>query len=109
MATVEHFTYQYDLGVGGLLPGQSHWVSYGPADGFKDGTVILKAYPATNVGSSTTHAANVLSVGDIFSTAVPVFAGGGIVLSEGHVGASITNAGQQSIRWFSVNLTLIRP
>jgi hypothetical protein len=102
MATVEHFTYQYDLGAGALLPGQSYWVTYGPADGFRDGTVILKAYPAT------TDAASVLSVGDIFSTAVPVFAGG-TLLSEGHVGASITNAGQQSIRWFSVNLTLIRP
>jgi len=109
MATVEHFSYVYDLGAGLLLPGQSYWVWFGPADGFKDGTVILKAYPYTNVGTSTEHATNVLSVGDIFSTAVPV--GGGViaVATEGYVGANITNAGQNSIRWFNVYLTLIRP
>jgi hypothetical protein len=108
MATVEHFAYPYDLGDPGLSPGQSYWVSYGPDDRFKDGTVILRPYPATNVGGTSTHASNVITVGDIFSTAVPNFAGD-IVFSSGHVGANITNAGPQPIRWFTLLMTIVRP
>jgi hypothetical protein len=113
MATVEHFTFQYDLGFTGphILPGESYWVSFGPADGFEDGTVILKAYPDTHVGTTVDLAMNVLSVGDIFSSAVPIGAGAGafVPATEGYVGANITNAGQNSIRWFRVFLTVIRP
>jgi hypothetical protein len=107
MATVEHHLYQYDRGSAGLRPQQALWVSFGPDDRFKDSTVIMTAHPSTLVAGTTIDQANVLSVGDVFATTVPI--PGGIVLREYHVGANVTNAGQHPIRYFTLYLTIIRP
>jgi hypothetical protein len=111
VATVELFDYWYDLGAGGLLPGQSYWVSYGPDDRFLEGTVILKASPSTEVEGTfgTAYEVSVLSVGDIVSTSVPFSIGDMEGLFRGTIGANITNAGQHRIRWFTVRLTIITP
>jgi hypothetical protein len=110
MATVEHFgPYHYDLGSGGLGPQQSTWISFGPDDRFKDATVIITPHPSPDVaGTSSSVAMNVLSVGDIFVTTVPTIVGD-LVLTEAHAGASITNGGQQPVRYFSAYLSVIRP
>jgi hypothetical protein len=109
MATVDHFgPYHYDLGSGGLGPQQSYWISFGPDDRFKDATVIITPHPSPDVAGTTSVASNVLSVGDIFVTTVP-FLVGDLVLTEAHVGASITNGGQQPVRYFVAYLSVIRP
>jgi hypothetical protein len=111
IATIHHQTEHFDLGSAGLGPGQSIWLSWGPNDMFTDGTVIVKANPATDVlgpAGTTLQGTNVLSVGPIFTTSVHVPLGGGLSSAESHVGANITNAGQNAIRYFAVSLTVIR-
>jgi hypothetical protein len=110
MATIHHQTEHLDYGAGGIRPGESKWLSWGPDDRFINGTVVIKANPATLVpgpSGTTFHGTNVLSVGPIFSTNLHVPLGGGLSSSESYVGVNITNAGQNAIRSISVSLTAI--
>jgi hypothetical protein len=108
MATIHHQS-QFWTYENGIAPGQSVWLSYGPDDKYKTGTVQVYAYPTTQEGSSVHNQTQTLQVQPLFSSAVPVpdFVGG--VASEAYVGFNITNAGQYTIRQFWLTITVIGP
>lgn len=109
MATVHVVgVYSYDLGPAGLAPGQSYWVSWGPADAFETGAVILTPHPSSVVAGTSVHAANVMSLGDPYVTVVPTLSGD-ITFRAYYVGASVTNGGSAAIQYFSVTVGLIVP
>jgi hypothetical protein len=109
MATV-HVTgvYSYDMGAAGLAPGSSTWLSWGPADAFETGAVILTPHASSLVPGTTVHAANVMTVSDIHVTVIPTVAGD-IVFRAYYVGANFTNSGPAAIRYFTVTVGVILP
>jgi len=109
MATIHHQVEHLDFGAGGIGPGDARWLQW-VGDRNKDSTVHLKADPMTEVAGTTTgeEATMVATVGPIFVTSVPIFAGGGLFLgSERWVGANFTNAGSRPIRYLRVTKTTI--
>lgn len=115
IGTVEHFTYWYDMtdvfGPGGLAPGHSHWLSWGPDDRFKDAAVTLTPLASTTVAGTpgAVTAMQVVTVADIHVTSLPVSIGPGFQTTESHVGANFTNSGSSAIHSFKVTMSLIRP
>jgi hypothetical protein len=109
MASV-HVTgvYSYDAGPAGLAPGSSWWLSWGPADVFETGAVVLTPHASSLVPGTTVHATNVMTVSDIHVTVVPTVAGD-IVFRAYHVGANFTNSGPAAIRYFTVTVGVIQP
>jgi hypothetical protein len=108
MATITHQTEHWDFGAAGIPPGQSKWLSWGPNNQLKDSTVIFKADPMTDVpGTPGSHRTTVASVGTVFVTSIPIFAGA-FQGSETYVGANFTNSGTNPIRFLRISLTIIR-
>jgi hypothetical protein len=105
MATLHH---QTEFWTHDLAPGQGVWISYGPSDMFKNGTVQVSATPATNVGGTTVHRVQTLSVPEVFITQVP-FVSGDIVTTAAYAGFNVFNRGQHAVRNFALTLTVIRP
>jgi len=108
MATITHqqqfFTYQ-----NGIAPGQSVWLSSGPADKYKNGTVQVYAYPSIQELGTIHNHTQTLQVQPLFATAVPVRDVLGEVGNEAYVGFNITNAGQHTIWQFWLHITVIGP
>ena len=111
MASVFHLgIHHFDLAARRLLPGEAMRVSWGPSEAFRAGCVVITPHPTTHHGDLIAHGmpvTNVLTVGDVHVTAVPV----GVLLAEEefYVGASIINSGSGAIRYFAVTVGVIRP
>jgi hypothetical protein len=103
MATIFHQIqyWTYNIPAGGSL-----WLSYGPGEQFKDGTVQVSCCASTDVGDHSYT--QTLSVPEIFITSVPHIVGD-IFFKDVYVGFNIVNRGQNPINFFSVALTVINP
>jgi hypothetical protein len=108
MATVNHFRYFTDLSPAGLGPGKSYWQGWGPSEEFESSTVIVKANPTTEVAGQTFQAMNVLSVGPIYVSVVPLVEAGEFIGWEAYVGVNITNAGKYAVKGMHIHLTTIK-
>lgn len=105
MATVFH---QIQYWTWNLAPGQSLWLSYGPDDRYKNGTVQVMCSPSTEVGDTYAHATQTLSVPEVFNTVVPTVHGD-IVDKSAYAGFNIWNRGNKTVKHFAVALTVIGP
>jgi hypothetical protein len=105
MATVFH---QIQYWTWTLAPGQSLWLSYGPDDRYKNGTVQVMCSPATQVGDTTVQQTQTLSVPEVFNTQVPTVSGD-LVFTSAYAGFNVTNRGNYTIKYFSVAITVIGP
>jgi hypothetical protein len=103
MATVfhqiQHWTYT-------LAPGDAFWLSYGPDDRYKNGTVQVTCCASSQVeGQIFTQT---ISVPEVFITSIPSRAGD-ITFDSVYAGFNVTNRGQNTINYFSVAITVISP
>jgi hypothetical protein len=91
-----------------IAPGNSLWLSYGPSDKFKSGTVQVMCFPSPVVADSPTseERTQTLYVPIVYNAMPPTFVG-----DETHcyAGFNIFNGGQYAVRYFSVALTIIGP
>lgn len=104
MATVFH---QIQYWTWNLPPGTALWLSYGPDDRYKDGTVQVMCSPSTQVGS-VGHSTQTLSVPEVFNTVVPTVSGD-LLFTAAYAGFNVTNRGDGTVEHFSVALTVIGP
>jgi hypothetical protein len=104
MASVFHQIqyWTFPIPVGGAV-----WLSYGPNDSYKTGTVQMMCSPYTQVGDTTVQQTQTIAV-EAFNTQVPTISGD-IVTTSCYAGASIANRGQYAIKYFSFALTIIGP
>ena len=105
MATTFH---QIEYWTWNIPAGQSLWLSYGPSDRYKNGTVQVMCCPSTQVGDTTVHRAQTISVAPVYNSAVPSLSGD-LVFESVYAGFNVTNSGQNEIKYFSVALTVIGP
>lgn len=91
-----------------IPPGQALWLSYGPNDAYKNGTVQVMCSPSTQVGDSSIHRTQTISVAPVYNTVVPSFSGD-ILFESAYAGFNVTNSGQETIKYFSIALTVIGP
>jgi len=105
MATIHH---QIQHWTWDIPPGGSLWLSYGPDDRYKNGTVQVTACPSTQVAGTTIQQTQTLSVPEVFISQVPTLMGD-IVLTSAYAGFNVTNRGDYTIRYFSLALTVIQP
>jgi hypothetical protein len=105
MATITHETEYWTWS---LAPGQSIWLSYGPDDRCKTGTVHVMCSPYTQAGDTTGHRTQTLSVPEVFNTQVPTVSGD-LVFTEAYAGFSIFNRGNDTIKYFSLTITIVGP
>jgi hypothetical protein len=104
MATVHH---QIEYWTATIPPGGAFWLSYGPDDRYENGTVQVMCTPSVQVGGGQ-HRTVTLSVPELFNTQVPTVSGD-IVRIATYVGFNVTNRGTETIKYFSVALTIIGP
>jgi hypothetical protein len=105
MATIFH-QIQYWTWI--IPPGEALWLSYGPDDRYKNGTVQVTCSPATPVGDTTVHSTQTLLTPEIFNTQVPTVQGD-LVTTRAYTGFNVTNRGSNTIKYFSVAITVIGP
>jgi len=105
MATVFH---QIQYWTYTLPPGQALWLSFGPSDMYKNGTVQVMCCPSTQEGDTTVQRTQTLSVPEVFNTQVPT-GSGDIGSTDCYAGFNIWNRGNYTIKYFSVAITVIGP
>lgn len=103
MAAIHH---QIEYWTWSLAPGGALWLSYGPDERYKNGSVQVSCCPSTQVGETTVHRTQTLTVPEIYITQVP-HVSGDIVSTSAYAGFNIVNAGTDTVRYFSICLTVV--
>jgi hypothetical protein len=108
MATVQVlgvYSYGYPFESAVLPPGGSRALTWGPADAFSVGAVVLTPHSFRNEIGQTT-----MRVSDLESWTIKIPIGaGGFTTNEYHVGARVTNIGSTPIPAFTVTVAVIKP
>jgi len=105
MATVFH---QIQYWTWNIPPGGALWLSYGPDDRYKNGTVQVMCSANTQVGDTSVQGTQTMSIPVVYNTTVPI-RDGDLVLIDSYAGFNVTNSGQNAIKYFSVAITVIGP
>lgn len=104
MATVSH---QIQYWTWTIPPSQSLWLSYGPSEAYKTGTVQVACCPSTSLPGN--RIGNVtLDVPVVYITQIPT-RDGDIVLEDCYAGFNIVNGGQETVQYFSVAISIVGP
>jgi hypothetical protein len=105
MASVFH---QIQYWTWDIAPGRSLWLSYGPSDAYKKAVVQAMCCPSTQVGSTTVHGTQTIYTPIMYNTQTARVQGD-IVFESCYAGFNLFNGGQNAIRYFSVQLSVIGP
>ena len=106
MATVFH---QIQYWTHTLAPGDTFWLSYGPDDRYKNGTVqVTCCVNDVGIQERPLTVTQTLSVPELFIT-TNTTRSGDLDYVGYHVGFNVTNRGQHTIKFFSVAITVIGP
>jgi len=90
-----------------IPPRGAVWLSYGPNEAYKSGTVQIMCSPNTQVGDSTLQRTQTIST-VVYNTQVPTVSGD-LVRTDCYAGVSIANTGDYAIKYFYLALTVIGP
>ncbi|MCP2164763.1 hypothetical protein [Goodfellowiella coeruleoviolacea] len=99
--------YQIQYWTWTLAPGQAVWLSYGPSDRYRTGTVLVTCSPDT-ASTGTAQVTQTISVPETFNTVVPTVSGD-LVFKNAYTGFNVTNRGGNTIKYFSVAISVIGP